>query len=69
MKATFRPLINTLGPLKQYIQPAGAVAVVGAIVLAGMSFRPPRVHADEGNNEDSKIQQGFAIARPYLPKT
>jgi len=62
MKATFRSLINTLGPLKQYIQPAGAVAFVGAIVLAGMSFRPPRVHADEGNNEDSKIQQGFAIA-------
>jgi hypothetical protein len=45
---------------------AGAVAVVGAMVLAGMSFRSPRVHADEGNDEgnkdDSKIQQGLAIA-------
>ena len=49
-------------PLKQYIQPAGAVAVVGAIVLAGMSFRSPRVHADEGNNDESKIRQGLAIA-------
>ncbi len=62
MKATFKPLINTLGHLKQYIQPAGAVAVVGAIVLAGMSIHSPRVHADEGNNEESKIQQGLAIA-------
>ena len=48
--------------LKQYIRPAGALAVVGAIVLAGVSFRSPRVHADEGNNDESKIQQGFAIA-------
>jgi len=62
MKATFRPLINTLGPLKQNIQLAGAVALVGAIVLAGISIRSPRVHADEGNHEEWKIQQGLAIA-------
>ncbi len=66
MKAAFRPLINKWGlavfAAKPYVRPVGAVAIVGAMVLAGMSFRSPRVHADDGNNDESKIQQGLAIA-------
>ena len=48
--------------LDQVAKPAAAAASVGIFLLGGMLIRSPRVHADEGNNEDSKIQLGFAIA-------
>src|SRR5690348_11263956 len=48
--------------LEQVVKPVAAAAAVGIFLLGGMLIRSPRVHADEGNNEDSKIQQGFAIA-------
>ena len=52
--------------LNQYAKGAGAVAVFGAIVLAGMSLRSVRVRADDGGNEESKIREGFAIAPVML---
>src|SRR5712692_10430547 len=47
---------------KRTINVAGAIAASVAIVVAGMWVSSPRVKADEGNDEESKIQQGFAIA-------
>jgi hypothetical protein len=43
---------------------AGAVAALGAIVLAGMMNTPPRVQAQDNENKDeeSLIRIGFAIA-------
>ncbi len=41
---------------------SGMVAAFVVIVLAGMLTRSPRVQADDGDGEESKIQQGFAIA-------
>jgi hypothetical protein len=42
---------------------ATAISALGSIALAGlMLVKSPKVHADQGNNDDSKIQQGFAIA-------
>ncbi len=39
------------------------VAVLTVSLLAGMMLlKSPQVRADEGNNDSSKIQQGFAIA-------
>ena len=49
--------------LKRTVNMIGAVAAFGAIVLAGMWINSPRVRADDdGNDEQSKIQQGFAIS-------
>src|SRR5215472_9076776 len=39
----------------------GAVVTLVAIVLAAMSVRPARAHADD-NDTDSRIQIGFKIA-------
>ncbi len=48
---------------RQFVKAAGAVAAFLAIVLTGVVSSSPRVKAqDDGNNDDSKIQQGFAIA-------
>src|SRR5712692_4405215 len=50
--------------LKQFVKPAGAIAIFAAIVLAGMLSSSPRTRAIAGDNEsnESKIQQGFEIA-------
>jgi hypothetical protein len=47
---------------KQILVRAAAGAAFIGIVIAGLAIRSPRVRADEGNNDDSKIQIGFAIA-------
>jgi hypothetical protein len=48
---------------QQFAIRAGAVAAVLAIVLAVMMISAPRGHAqNDGNDDESKIQQGFAIA-------
>ena len=45
------------------INVSGAIAASVAIVVAGMWVSSPRVKAnDVGNDQESKIQQGFAIA-------
>src|SRR5690348_18274396 len=42
---------------------ATAVAAMAALALAGlMLIKSPTVRADEGNNDESKVQQGFAVA-------
>src|SRR5579864_5258003 len=45
-------------------QLAGAAAAIFTLVTltAAMLSRSQKVHADEGNNDESRIQQGFAIA-------
>ena len=46
---------------------AAAVGVLAAVALAGfMLIKSPPVRADEGNNDESKIQQGFAVAPVQL---
>jgi hypothetical protein len=46
-----------------YTAPVAASSTLAALALVGMMLvRSPRVQADEGNNDESKIQQGFAIA-------
>src|SRR5260370_941837 len=50
---------------RRFLKWAGAVAAFVVIVLAGMLIRSPRVKADDGDGEESKIQQGFAIAPVY----
>jgi hypothetical protein len=40
---------------------AGAVAMLVAIVLVGMSIKPPRAHADD-DDTDSRVRIGFKIA-------
>jgi hypothetical protein len=48
---------------RQFAKGAGAVAAVFAIGLAGMMISAPRGQAqNNGSDEESKIQQGFAIA-------
>jgi hypothetical protein len=46
------------------VQLAGAAAAIFTLVTltAVMLLRSQKVHADEGDNDESKIQQGFAIA-------
>jgi len=44
-----------------YAKVAGVVALFVAIVLSGMSVKPPRAHADDDDTE-SRIKIGFAIA-------
>jgi hypothetical protein len=50
--------------LKQFVKPAGAIAVFAAIVLAGMWSSSPRTRAiaDDNDSNESKIQRGFEIA-------
>jgi hypothetical protein len=48
---------------QQFAKGAGAVAAIFAIGLAGMMISAPRGQAqNDGSDEESKIQQGFAIA-------
>lgn len=48
---------------QQFFKGAGAVAAIFAIGLAGMMISAPRGQAqNDGSDEESKIQQGFAIA-------
>ena len=44
-------------------------AALAAIVLTGLFTSSRRVHADDGDSEESKIQQGFAIAPVHLNMT
>jgi hypothetical protein len=50
--------------LKQFVKPAGAIAIFAAIVLAGMLSSSPRTRAtaDDNDSNESKIQRGFEIA-------
>jgi hypothetical protein len=50
--------------LRQFVKPAGVVAVFAAIVLAGMLSSSPRTRAiaDDNDSDESKIQRGFEIA-------
>ena len=48
---------------RRFARPAAAVAAFAAIVLAGIVSSSPRVKAqDDGDDGDSRIQRGFAIA-------
>ena len=48
---------------KQFVRPMlGAAGTLALIVATGRLITSPRVHADDGNSEESRIQQGFAIA-------
>jgi hypothetical protein len=49
---------------EKILNPAGVSVLTGMMLL-----RSPQVHADEGNNDDSRIQQGFAIAPVPLTLT
>jgi hypothetical protein len=52
---------------QQFAKGAGTVAAVFAIGLAGMLINAPRGQAQgDGTDEESKIQQGFAIAPVHL---
>jgi hypothetical protein len=44
---------------------AGAVVTFVAIVLAGMSIKPPRAHADD-DDTDTRVRIGFKIAPVHL---
>lgn len=55
--------------VRKSVKPAGAVAAFALIVVAGVLIESPRVLADEGNNDDSRIQIGFAIAPVHLNLT
>src|SRR5437868_4234225 len=48
--------------LRQFVKPAGALATLGLIGFAAISFNSPRVQADS----DSTVQIGFAIAPVQL---
>ena len=48
---------------KRMINASVAITATAAIVVGGMWVSSPRVKADdEGNDEESRIKQGFAIA-------
>ncbi|HZT36427.1 MAG TPA: hypothetical protein VFA28_00915 [Bryobacteraceae bacterium] len=48
---------------RPWTTPAATISALAGLALAGMTLvRSPHVRADEGNNDESKIQQGFAIA-------
>jgi hypothetical protein len=52
---------------RQFFKPAvSAGAALALIVVTGTLIRFPRVHADDGNSEESKIRQGFAVAPVLL---
>ena len=46
---------------KSFAKLAGAIVTLAAIMLAGMSIKAPRAHADD-DDDDSRIKIGFAIA-------
>ena len=46
----------------QFVKATGAVAALLAITLAATLGRSGRVRAEDGDGEESKIQQGYAIA-------
>lgn len=48
--------------VRRFCKPVGAAAVFAAIILAGMTIISQSGRADNGNSDESKIQQGFAIA-------
>jgi hypothetical protein len=49
--------------VRQFVKAIGSVAAAfGAIALVGMLLRPARLHADDDDNDESRIQQGFRIA-------
>src|SRR5260370_24031563 len=50
--------------LKQFVKPAGAIAVFTAIVLAATlsSSRPVRATDDDNNHRESEVRIGFEIA-------
>ena len=50
--------------LKQFVKPAGAIAVFTAIVLAAMlsSSRPVRATDDDNDRKESEVRIGFEIA-------
>src|SRR5262245_54291363 len=49
--------------LRRWVRPAVPISTLFAVGFAGiMLLQSSRVRADEGNNENSQIQQGFAIA-------
>ena len=50
--------------LKQFVKPAGAIAVFTALVLAAMlsSSRPVRATDDDNDRNESKVRIGFEIA-------
>ena len=45
----------------QFVKPAGAVAAVALLGLAGISITSPRVHADS-DESDSRVQIGLNVA-------
>jgi hypothetical protein len=47
--------------IPSYAKVAGAVVTLVAIVLAGMSIKAPRAHADE-DDTDARVRIGFQIA-------
>ena len=48
---------------QQFVKTVGAVAALVAMVLGGELISSPRVKAqDDGNRDESRIQQGFEIA-------
>ena len=48
---------------REFVKPAVcAGAALALIVVTGTLIRSPRVHADDENSEESKVQQGFAVA-------
>ena len=52
---------------KKLVPPSVTIAVLAVVVLAGTTlFRSPRAQAAVGDDEASKIQQGFAIAPVHL---
>src|SRR5713226_5420063 len=54
--------ITTMTTIR-FVKPAAAVVAFAAIVLAGVVSSSPRVKAqDDGDDGDSRIQRGFAIA-------
>jgi hypothetical protein len=51
---------------QQLVKTAGTVVTLGVIVIAGMSIKSQRVHADDSDQE-AKIQIGFQIS-PFTEK-
>ena len=52
--------------LMPFVKSVGAVTAFAAIVLAGMSIKSSRVHADEGNNDDvAKRMDGDVVYEGY----
>jgi len=57
------PERTTTMTARKFVKSAAALTAFAAIVLAGIGNSSPRAKAqDDGNDSDSRIQQGFAIA-------